>query len=244
MAAEHGGSAISHHLQHWTVPFMGGHLNMDSLISSWVVCAILVGVGLLVRKGLVTDGAPSRLQNLVEMLVEFINNTVRDNFPGKNPHIAPLALTIFAFVLLCNTIDILPVYLGIKTPTADINLPVAMALVVFSMTLYYSIKVKGLGYFKTYLFHPFGKFLMPVNIVMTAIEELAKPLSLSFRLFGNMFAGEVIFLLFASLIPWWMHFVPGVLWSGFHLFVGLIQAFIFMILTVVYLSMAHQVDEH
>jgi len=142
-------------------------------------------------------------------------------------------------------------------PTTDLNTTMAMALFVFVLTIYYNIKVKGLiGYIKMFLFHPFGKFLVPVNIVMTAIEELAKPISLGLRLFGNMFAGELVFLLIAlltlgatisaSLLIWFpLQVVLDVAWLIFHILVITLQAFIFMVLTIVYLGMAHITeDEH
>jgi F-type H+-transporting ATPase subunit a len=130
-------------------------------------------------------------------------------------------------------------------PTTDLATTFGLALSVFALIIYYNIKVKGLfGYIKMFLFHPFGKWLIPVNIVMTTIEEIAKPVSLALRLFGNMFAGELIFLLIA-LLPVWVQFVPGGAWAIFHILVITLQAFIFMLLTIVYLSIAHQdLDEH
>ena len=140
-------------------------------------------------------------------------------------------------------------------PTSDISATLALALTVFALTIIYGVKVKGpLGYIKTFLFHPFGKFLLPVNVVMTAIEELAKPLSLALRLFGNLFAGELVFLLialiggtlavgFAALFWLPLQVSLDLAWLIFHLLVVTLQAFIFMVLTIVYLGMAHQ-EEH
>ena len=184
-----------------------------------------------------------------------------------NPLIAPLALTIFIWVWLMNFMDLIPVDLlpvigsmfGISylkvVPTTDLNTTMAMSLTVFMLILYYSFKVKGpMGYAKMFLFHPFGKFFVPVNIVMTAIEELAKPLSLGLRLFGNLFAGELVFLLIALIggsaaigaglffiIP--LQILLDLGWLIFHLLVITLQAFIFMVLTIVYLGMAHTNDE-
>ena len=154
----------------------------------------------------------SGFQNFVEMILEFVQTQVKDTFPGKNALIAPLALTIFVWVWLMNFMDLIPVdllpliasWFGIGylkvVPTTDLSTTLAMSLVVFILVIYYNLKIKGVGgYLKMFLFHPFGKFFVPVNIIMTTIEELAKPLSLALRLFGNLFAGELVFLLIALL---------------------------------------------
>jgi len=216
------------------------------------------------------EGAPTGAQNFMESVVGFIDQTVTDNFPVHNPLIAPLAFTVFCFIALINTIDILPAFLigniahlfGVAhfrpVPTNDLNLPAAMAVSVFALVLYYEFKLKPVHFCKELLFEPFTNLVpgflkpvvMPINLILKLVEELAKPLSLSFRLFGNMFAGEVIFLLIAFLllgggaVAMGTGFVLGLAWTIFHLFIGLLQAFIFMILTVVYLSIAHQPVEH
>jgi F-type H+-transporting ATPase subunit a len=193
-----------------------------------------------------------------------VQTQVRDSFPGHNPLIAPMALTIFVWVWLMNFMDLIPVdllpliasWFGIHylkvVPTTDLSTTMAMAVTVFILTVFYNIKVKGIvGYLKMFLFHPFGKFAVPANIVMTAIEELAKPLSLGLRLFGNMFAGELVFLLIAllggaatigaGLLIWFpLQIVLDLGWLIFHILVITLQAFIFMVLTIVYLGMAHQ----
>ncbi len=280
MAQQGQGGGIAEHLQYWTYkfddsnPFMQIHL--DTMCTT-----ILISLGLVIfAKWLgnrLTDGAPTGVQNFMESVIGFVDDTVKDNFPVHNPIIAPLALTIFVFVFLCNTLDIFPAFLahhiaalfGLEhyrqVPTNDLNLPVAMALVVFLMTLYYEFKLKPVHFCKELLLQPFaslllnaknpivkllGVILIPLNLILKLVEELAKPLSLSFRLFGNMFAGEVIFLLIAFLLLGGgvagkvSGFFVGVGWSAFHMFIGLLQAFIFMILTVVYLSIAHQPAEH
>jgi len=280
LAQEEHGGGIASHLHYWTYkfdnsnPFMQIHL--DTMLTT-----ILVATGMFLFArwlgGHLTDGAPKGAQNFMESVVGFVDDTVKDNFPVHNPYIAPLALTIFIFVFLCNTLDLLPAFLsgniaslfGIEhyrqVPTNDLNLPVAMALCVFFMTLYYEFKLKPLHFCKELLLEPFaslllgaknpivkllGVLLIPLNLTLKLVEELAKPLSLSFRLFGNMFAGEVIFLLISFLLlsggPVGMAagFFVGLGWSAFHMFIGLLQAFIFMILTVVYLSIAHQPVEH
>ena len=208
---------------------------------------------------------PSGFQNAVEGVLEFVGGQVRDSFPGHNPLIAPLALTIFLWVFLMNAMDMIPVDLlpwlgqmvGIPylkvVPTTDLSATLALSLSVFALVIFYSIKVKGpIGYLKMFLFHPFGKFFIPVNIVMTLIEELAKPLSLGLRLFGNMFAGELVFLLIALIggtlvtgLAGWLFWFPlqvtlDLGWLIFHLLVITLQAFIFMVLSIVYLGMAHQ----
>ena len=236
-------------------------LHVDTLFFSLLLAGLIVVVSWRLGRSLSLD-APSGFQNFVEAIVEFVSNQVRDTFPGHNPLIAPLALTIFVWVWLMNFMDLIPVdllpliasWMGIEylkvVPTTDLNATLAMSLTVFALIIYYNIKVKGLaGYGKMFLFHPFGKFLVPVNIVMTLIEELAKPLSLALRLFGNLFAGELVFLLIALiggsmflLLP--LQVALDLAWLIFHLLVITLQAFIFMVLTIVYLGMAHTGEEH
>ncbi len=280
MAQEGQSEGIPEHLQYWSYkfddsnPFMQIHL--DTMFTTILVATLLV----LFSKwlgGRLTDGAPTGAQNFMESVVGFVDDTVRDNFPVHNPIIAPLALTVFVFIFLLNCLDILPAFLsgeiaglfGIEhyrqVPTNDLNTPVAMAICVFLMVLYYEFKLKPMHFCKELLLQPFasllleaknpvvkmlGVALIPLNLILKLVEELAKPLSLSFRLFGNMFAGEVIFLLISFLllgggvVGMTAGFFVGIGWSIFHMFIGLLQAFIFMILTVVYLSIAHQPVEH
>jgi len=240
-------------------------LHVDTLFFSVLLGAIMVFVSYRLGKRL-TDGVPGGFQNFVETIIDFVQTQVRDTFPGHNPLIAPLALTIFVWVWLMNFMDLIPVdllpligsWFGIHymkvVPTTDLNTTMALSLSVFVLIVFYSIKVKGLaGYLKMFLFHPFGKFLIPVNIVMTAIEELAKPLSLGLRLFGNLFAGELVFMLIAllsggavlgaALLIWFpLQVVLDVGWLLFHILIITLQAFIFMVLTIVYLGMAHTSD--
>jgi len=272
-AAENSGGGsveyIQHHLTNWSVGEGFWTLNLDTLIVSVMLGALIVFAAMRVGRNLQV-GAPSGFQNFVEMVLEFVDNQVKDSFGGKdNKLIAPLALTVLVWVWLMNFMDLIPVDLvpailhgvGLEyfklVPTTDINTTLAMAGVVFLLTVYYNIKVKGIvGYVKMFLFHPFGKFLMPVNVVMTAIEELAKPLSLGLRLFGNMFAGELVFLLIAllsgaaaigaALLIWFpLQVVLDLGWLLFHILIITLQAFIFMVLTIVYLGMAHaSEDDH
>ncbi len=239
-------------------------LHLDTLIMSFLLGALIVIVSWRLGRRLNRD-APSGFQNVVEAILEFVGNQVRDSFPGHNPLIAPLALTIFLWVFLMNAMDLIPVDLpsvilglfGVQyfkiVPTTDLSTTFALSLTVFALIVFYSIKVKGpVGYLKMFLFHPFGKFFIPVNIVMTAIEEVAKPLSLGLRLFGNLFAGELVFLLIALIggtlvvgVVGWLFWFPlqitlGLGWLIFHLLIITLQAFIFMVLSIVYLGMAHQ----
>jgi len=203
-------------------------------------------------------GVPSGAVNAIEMVVEFVDNTVRDTFHGHNPMVAPLALTIFVWVFLMNLMDLLPVDLvpallslaGVHfqkiVPSTDPNITMGMAVGVFVLMLYYSIKVKGFGFVRELTMNPFNHFLfIPINLFMEVVGLLAKPFSLGLRLFGNMYAGEMIFILIAALFSAglaWM--VPAGLlqvgWAIFHILVITLQAFIFMVLTIVYLSMAHE----
>lgn len=269
---------IQHHLTNWCIgcdpvthkPSGLVDFNVvfaDVLLFSWLIAGLMMFVAWRVGKNLSADN-PTGLQNVLEMIVEFVNQQVKDIFPGKNPIIGPLAITIFIYVFLMNTMDLVPVDLLPKlasmvaglfgvdphdvylkvVPTTNLDTTFALALSVFALIIFYNIKTKGfVGYMKMFLFHPFGKFLIPMNIVMTAIEELAKPISLALRLFGNMFAGELLFLLIA-LLSFSVWVLPaqvalGGMWAIFHILVITLQAFIFMLLTIVYLSLATQ-DDH
>lgn len=203
-------------------------------------------------------GVPSGLVNAVEMVVEFVDDTVRDTFHGHNKLIAPLALTVFVWVLLMNLMDLVPIdlvpelmklfgadYMKI-VPSTDPNITLGMAVGVFVLMLYYSIKIKGFGFVKELTMNPFNHWLfIPVNLFMEIVGLLAKPFSLGLRLFGNLYAGEMIFILIAALFGAGLAWAaPAALlqmgWAIFHLLVVPLQAFIFMVLTIVYLSMAHE----
>ncbi len=269
MAASEGGMTsveyIQHHLTNLSVGegFMTFHL--DSIFISIALGMLIIFAGMKVTRNMATD-VPGGFQNFVEMILEFVQGQVNDTFPGKNALIAPLALTIFLWVWLMNFMDMIPVdllpvigsWFGLEylkiVPTADLSVTMAMSLTVFALVVYYNIKVKGFGgYMKMFLFHPFGKMFVPINLIMTAIEELAKPLSLGLRLFGNLFAGELVFLLIALLaggvgfsamllIFGPLQIILDLAWLIFHLLVITLQAFIFMVLTIVYLGMAHTED--
>jgi F-type H+-transporting ATPase subunit a len=203
-------------------------------------------------------GVPSGMLNAVEMIVGFVDTTVRDTFHGHNKMIAPLALTIFVWVFLMNLMDLIPVdlipwlltFVGVEyhkiVPSTDPNITMGMALGVFILMLYYSVKVKGFGFVKELTLNPFNHWLfIPVNLFMEVVGLLAKPFSLGLRLFGNMYAGEMIFILIAALFSAGLAWAApaGLLqvgWAIFHILVITLQAFIFMVLTIVYLSMAHE----
>ena len=201
---------------------------------------------------------PSRLQLSIEMILEMVNTSVKDAFVGKNALIGPLALTIFVWVFLMNLMDLVPVDLvpqlshlvGLEymkmVPTTDVNATFGMSLSIFGLMVYYAIKIKGLGGFLGELaFHPFGKALLPVNLVLETVSLVAKPLSLSLRLFGNMFAGELVFVLIAALLPFYLQWMVALPWAIFHILVITLQAYIFMMLTIVYLSQSHEThDSH
>jgi F-type H+-transporting ATPase subunit a len=205
---------------------------------------------------------PGHLQSVIEIIFEFVSNSVKTSFHGRNPLIAPLALTVFCWIFLMNLMDLVPVdfiptlfgWAGIHymkiVPSTDVNATFGLSLSVFALFLYYSVKVKGAGgFFAELAFHPFGKKLFFVNIPLESVSLLARPLSHSLRLFGNMFAGELIFILIAALFSagYFWSFVAGFLqwgWAVFHILVITLQAYIFMMLTIVYLSMAHSSSEH
>ena len=206
----------------------------------------------------VTSGVPGPMQNFAEWIIDFVEENVRGSFSGVNPLIAPLALTIFVWVFLMNLMDLFPVDLvpwlasliGIHflkiVPTTDPNATFGMSITVFILIVYYSIKIKGIGGFIGELaLQPFGKWGIPANLVLEGINLISKPISLALRLFGNLYAGEMIFILIALMYGHniILSISGGALqlaWAIFHIIIILLQAFIFMVLTIVYLDMAHQ----
>ncbi len=201
-----------------------------------------------------TVGVPTGLQNMVEMVVEFVDDNVKGMFHHSNRLIAPLALTIFVWVLMMNIMDLVPIdfiphaasLLGVPylkiVPSTDVNITMGLALSVFLLVLYYSVKQKGLKGFAAELsLQPFGKWGLPVNLFLEVVNLIAKPVSLGLRLFGNLYAGEMIFILIA-LLPFWAQWALSVPWAIFHILIIVLQAFIFMVLTIVYLAMAY--DHH
>lgn len=206
-----------------------------------------------------TSGVPGGLQNFIETIVEFVDTNVRDTFHGKSSLIAPLALTIFCWIFLMNFMDLIPVdfipaaaqALGLHymkvVPSTDPNITLGMSISVFLLVLFYSIKMKGVGGFAGELaLNPFNPsnpvlkaFFIPINLILEGVTLIAKPVSLGLRLFGNMYAGELIFILIA-LLPFGLQWMLSVPWAIFHILVITLQAFIFMMLTIVYLSMASE----
>jgi F-type H+-transporting ATPase subunit a len=261
---------IGHHLSFNAKPVGDGAfwvLNVDTIVTS--VLLGIVGIGFIwwVVRG-ATAGVPNKRQAFVELAVGFIDEQVKGVFHGDRRFIAPLALTVFLWVLLMNAMDFLPVdimawvyehvfgqhnWRGV--PTADVNTTFALALSVWGLMIFYSVKVKGLGGWLHELFcAPFGikpvwlaPLLMCFNLLFNLVEYISKPLSHSLRLFGNMYAGEIIFLLLwmmaaTSLAGTAFAALLGLGWAIFHILIVVLQAYIFMMLTIVYVAMAH--DSH
>ncbi|MBW8305554.1 MAG: F0F1 ATP synthase subunit A [Thiobacillus sp.] len=231
-------------------------INVDSMLVSIALGALFLFLFRMAAKK-ATVGVPTGLQNFVEWIVEFIDGSVRGSFSHRNALVAPLAMTVFVWVFLMNAMDLIPVdwlpyaaslagvpYLKV-VPSTDPNVTFGLSLSIFALVLYYSIKMKGAGgFFSELAFQPFPKWLFPLNLVLEGVGLLAKPISLSLRLFGNMYAGEMIFILIALMFGggWVLAAFGGVLqwaWAVFHILIITLQAFIFMTLTIVYLDMAH-----
>lgn len=256
---------IQHHLQHFKpVQISGGFwsVHIDSLTVS-LLLGVVFCLWFWAKARKATSGVPSKGQAFVEIVLEFVDGQVKDVFHGDRSFLGPLALTVFVWVFLMNAMDLLPVdLLPIIThqigashfravPTADLNLTFAMSITVFLLVIFYSFKAKGFGGYTHELFTaPFGAhpLLWIPNFVLNIVELLSKPVSLSMRLFGNMYAGELVFMLIAGLFSAgsWALYGMGIIgytvWGIFHILIISIQAFIFMVLTIVYISMAH--DHH
>lgn len=262
MSAE-GGTAgyIQHHLTNLAVcadsakvdgvctGFWTFHL--DTLLVSGILGLVVFGLmASLASKA--TAGVPSGGQNFVEMVVGLVDQQVRDTFHGKSALVTPLAITIFVWVFVMNAMDLIPVdflpvalqaatgnhHLPFKfVPTTDPNLTFGMSITVFFIMIWMNLKVKGLGGYLHEIFTaPFGAKLAPVNFIFRVVEDIAKPISLALRLFGNMYAGEMVFILIALL---GLYQLPLALpWELFHILIITLQAFVFMMLTIVYMSMA------
>jgi F-type H+-transporting ATPase subunit a len=273
---------ILHHLTFLTNRSPKGILdfsavNLDSVFFS-VLLAFLFGGSFYAAARHASTGAPSKFRNFVEWVVELVDDQVKGVFHGKSKLIAPLALTIFVWVFLYNALDVLPLDLlpglagaaGIGhlriVPSTDLNVVFGLSLTVFVLIIFYSVKIKGvIGFLGEFALHPLkvpnpiGQALVaPFNIVVEFASFLARPLSLALRLYGNMFAGEMVFILIALItlssgfaglttLGGWLGVIGslflGILWSLFDLFIGFLQAFIFAILTVVYLSQASEHHE-
>jgi len=260
---------IQHHLTHNVVqlgstPFWSIHL--DTLLVAVVVGAVsLFWFSLKARKA--TSGVPSKGQAFVEIVLEFVDGQVKDMFHGDRRFIAPLALTIFLWVFMMNAMDLLPLdlfgaaatLLGTDphhfyfraVPTADVNTTFGLSISILFLVIFFSFKAKGgLGFTKelfTAPFHADGAMkivLLIPNFLLNLVEYLSKPVSLAMRLFGNMYGGELVFMLIAGLMVSWITFAPGVIfsaaWAIFHILIITLQAFIFMVLSVLYIAMAHE----
>jgi F-type H+-transporting ATPase subunit a len=246
---------ISHHLTFLSAGEGFWSINIDSMVISVLLGAGMIWLFYRVAKN-ATSGVPGKLQCFVEMIVEFVDGTVKDVFSGKSTLIAPLAITIFGWVFLMNLMDLIPVdflpqaagLIGINhlrvVPSADVNITLSMALGVFLLILFYSFKIKGpIGFAKELTLQPFNHWaFIPINLILEGVTLISKPVSLGLRLFGNMYAGELIFILIAGLLPWWSQWILSVPWAIFHILIITLQAFIFMVLTIVYLSQAS--EEH
>jgi F-type H+-transporting ATPase subunit a len=222
--------------------------HLDTLVVSGILGLIVFGLMAKVA-GRASAGVPGGLQNFVEMVVGLVDQQVKDTFHGKSALVTPLAITIFVWVFVMNAMDLIPVdflpvaasAVGIhylkSVPTTDPNLTFAMSLTVFFITLFMGFKVKGFSHFMHEVFAvPFGLKLAPVNLLFRIVEEIARPISLSLRLFGNMYAGEMVFILIALIGIWQLPLALP--WALFHILIITLQAFVFMMLTIVYMSMA------
>jgi F-type H+-transporting ATPase subunit a len=265
---------IQHHLTNWSWQFGQNSfwtLNLDSLFWSALMALLFLGsFGVAVRLSKRSiDKPPTGFRKYAEGVVTMVDTSVKDSMHVSNPLIAPLAITIFCLVLFMNAVDLFPVDwwstvvaergVGLEhfksVATTDPNITFGMAITVFLLVQYFSVKMKGAGgYAREFLLHPFNHWaLAPFNILLNLVEQIARPVSLALRLFGNMYAGELVMILIglfalsrgwpfsvgaASL--WALQFLLGFLWGAFHVIIVLLQAFIFMMLTIVYLSMAHE----
>lgn len=254
---------ITHHLSFLTTGEGFWNVHLDTLFFSLVAGAIFLYFFRKAAKN-ATTGVPGKWQCFVEMIIEWINGVVKENFHGPRHEVGPLALTIFCWVFIMNAIDLIPVdyppqlasLLGIDylraVPTADISATLGLSIGVFCLIIYYTIKSKGFGGFvKEYTLHPFNHWaFIPVNFLLEVVTLLAKPISLAFRLFGNMYAGELIFILIAvmymaeSIVPQMLGVPLQIVWAIFHILVITLQAFIFMMLTIVYLSIGYNKADH
>ena len=247
------GDYIRHHLTHIETGSGFWTFNLVTLgVSIFLGFFILFSFYMVARQ---STSVPSGFQNFVELIFDFVDGQVRDTYHGKSTLVTPLALTIFVWVFSMNLMDLIPVdffyvigkILGIHfiqdmkiVPTTDPNLTLAMSISVFLLIIVYNLLSKGIfGVLEEFFLKPFGPWFFIVNFFLKVIEELAKPISLGLRLYGNLYAGELIFILIA-LLPWFLQWLLGGPWAIFHILVITIQAFVFMVLSIVYLSLAEE----
>ena len=228
-------------------------INVDSMVWSIGLGAFFIWLFSRVAKT-ATTGVPTGVQNFIEMIIEFVDDNVKSMFHHKSKLIAPMSLTIFVWVFLMNLMDLVPVdwiphlagmmdihFMKI-VPSTDLNVTMGISFSVFFLIVFYSIRQKGLtGFIAELSLQPLGKWALPFNLLLELVGLIAKPISLALRLFGNMYAGEMIFILIA-LLPFWAQWLLSVPWALFHILIITLQAFIFMVLTIVYLAMAY--DHH
>lgn len=253
-----GASYIQHHLQNLTVQVADGafwELHLDTFIGAVLLGLLMVfAFWMATRKA--TAGVPGKWQAFVEIMLEFVDRQARDTYHGKSRMVTPIAITVFFWILLMNAMKIIPAdfiaipleKIGVANwkpvPTADVNAPLGMSISVFFLMIFFALKSKGvLGFIKEFLTQPFGKWLLPFNLILNIVEWVSKPVSLAMRLFGNMFGGEIVFLLIwmlggAGLMGMVGGAVFGWGWMVFHILVVPLQAFIFLMLSIVYLSLA------
>jgi F-type H+-transporting ATPase subunit a len=228
---EHGGGhSVGQHI-HWQIGQWV--VNGDTIMMTWIVMAILLIIGFLAARS-VSQRIPSGMQNVIEIIIEAFHKQMEDALGAKAKRFAPLIISLFLFLLISNWLGLIP---GLTSPTNDLNTTLGLALLVVTIVHLSGIRDKGLGYFAHYL-KPYA-FFLPIHMV----EELAKPITLAFRLFGNILAGELLIGILLVLVPKWMP-VPNVVWLGFSVFVGVIQAFIFTMLTLSYISSAVSEEHH
>ncbi len=255
-------SYIQHHLQNLTFSTGEGGfwtLHLDTFITALLMGSLMVLMfWMATRKA--TAGVPGKWQAFVEICLEFVDKQARDTYHGTSKLVTPIAITLFFWILLMNLLKMIPAdfiakpleLLGVgywkPVPTADVNATLGLSISVFFLTVFFALRAKGLGGLsKEFLFAPFGKWMVPFNLILNIVEWLSKPISLAMRLFGNMFGGEIVFLLIwvlggAGILGMLGGGVLGLGWMLFHLLVIPLQAFIFMMLSIVYLSLAE--DDH
>ncbi|WP_101926312.1 MULTISPECIES: F0F1 ATP synthase subunit A [Luteimonas] len=255
-------SYIQHHLQNLTASVGDGGfwtLHVDTLITALLMGGLMVVMFWMATRN-ATAGVPGKWQAFVEILLEFVDKQARDTYHGSSKLVTPIAITLFFWILLMNLLKMIPAdfiakpleLLGVgywkPVPTADVNATLGLSISVFFLTVFFALRAKGLGGLtKEFLTAPFGKWMVPFNLILNIVEWLSKPISLAMRLFGNMFGGEIVFLLIwvlggAGLLGVLGGGVLGLGWMLFHLLVIPLQAFIFMMLSIVYLSLAE--DDH
>ncbi|MCM2336352.1 MAG: F0F1 ATP synthase subunit A [Pseudomonas sp.] len=255
-------SYIQHHLQNLTTSVGEGGfwtLHVDTLVTS-VLMGLLIVVAFWTATRNATAGVPGKWQAFVEICLEFVDKQARDTYHGSSKLVTPIAITLFFWILMMNLLKMIPAdfialpleAIGVPywkpVPTADVNATLGMSISVFFLMLFFALRAKGLGGFtKEFLTAPFGKWMVPFNLILNIVEWLSKPISLAMRLFGNMFGGEIVFLLIwvlggAGIIGALAGGAFGLGWMLFHLLVIPLQAFIFMMLSIVYLSLSE--DAH